>query len=207
MHRKVVAIFSGAALVAITSLLFSPSKAATSQADYLSLAKAAIVQAQALDKAPELTKALSAISSVRANFIESANRSLKEALVLSPRAETRAAIEAIARVNEPQRRVSSSTGAEPVRASRAASEDESWKSTLLTVLAPFFVACFAAVNLGTQKHSSSTQKGGWFSSSKKTQAQLAQLLDKIRVLAADPSVPDELILEMRNEARNLRRVG
>jgi hypothetical protein len=219
MRKKIVSIFCALALLSIPSSAYSASDTAADEAAYLRSAETAILQAQAFDNNPELAEALRAIRSVEASFVEVASHSLKEAFAISPRAETKAAIDEISKIEksfllDASRPLSGSIKTDQGNADEAnrarsivesaglggavpqkhrPAQEVSWLDILLAVLAPFLAASVATAVLSA--------------SSKKAQAQFDELLYKMKRLATDLSVPDELILAMRNEARNLRRSG
>ena len=219
MRKKIVSIFCALALFSIPSSAYSASDTAADEVAYLRSAETAILQAQVFDNDPGLVEALRTIRSVEASFVEVASHSLKEAFAISPRAETKAAIDEISKIEKSflfdasqplSRSIKKDQGnadeanraraiAEGARAGGAVpqkhrpAEEVSWLDILLSVLTPFLVASVATAVLSA--------------SSKKAQAQFDQLLYKMKCVATDLSVPDELILAMRNEARNLRRSG
>jgi hypothetical protein len=208
MHKKIVSMFFGVAFLVIfsSSPSFSASDVATSQANYLSAARIAVLQAQAVDNAPELAEALKSIRSVGGRFVETAKLSLREALVISPRDEIKAAINQISGIVESQPLAASAKErARTVGVSQG--QDESWLNTLLSVLAPLLAASVAIAVIGTPRQQSGKVQRRWFAPSRHAQAQLDEILNKLKDLATDLSVPDEHILAMRNEARNLRRAS
>jgi hypothetical protein len=208
MHKKIVSIFFGVAFLAIfsSSPSFPASDVATSQANYLSAARIAVLQAQAVDNAPELAEALKSIRSVGGRFVEAAKHSLREALVISPRDEIKAAIKQISGIVESQPLAASAK--ERVRTFGVSEgQDESWLNALLSVLAPLLAASVAIAVFGTPKQQSGTVHRSWFAPSRHAQAQLDEILNKMKDLATDMTVPDEHILALRNEARNLRRAN
>ena len=233
MHKKIVSIFCVLALFSIPSSSYSASDTAANEVAYLRSAETAILQAQAFDNAPELVEALRAIRSVEASFVEIASHSLKEAFAISPRAETKAAIDEISKIEkslllDASKLLSSSIKTDQGNADEAnrarsivertrlggavpqkhrPAQEVSWLDTLLSVLVPFLAASVAAAAVSASKYPSGTSKTKWWSSSKNAQAQFDELLHKMKCLATDLSVPDQLILAMRNEARNLRRSG
>jgi hypothetical protein len=233
MRKKIVSIFCALALLSIPSSAYSASDTAADEVAYLRSAETAILQAQAFDNDPGLVEALRAIRSVEASFVKVASHSLKEAFAISPRAETKAAIDEISKIekslpldaSQPLSGSIKTDQGNADEANRAGSiaesarlggavpqkhrpaQEVSWLDTLLSVLAPFLAASVAAAVPSAPIYPSGTSKRRRLSSSRNAQAQFNELLYKMKCLATDLSVPDELILEMRNEARNLRMFG
>lgn len=137
MLKRVIFIFFGLGLLTVQC------SASEREAEYLSSAKSLLLQAQELDKSPELAEAIKSIDSAQLR----ASTKLKE---------------------------------------------EAWDLSLLSFLAPFLVGCLALLFVG---------KGG---SSSTKQNPRDEIIQNLKHLVMDPSVPDEVILEMRAKARRLR---
>jgi hypothetical protein len=100
MRKKIVSIFCALALFSIPSSAYSASDTAADEVAYLRSAETANHQAQVFDNDPGLVEALRTIRSVEASFVEVASHSLKEAFAISPRAETKAAIDEISKIEK-----------------------------------------------------------------------------------------------------------
>lgn len=74
----------------------------------------------------------------------------------------------------------------------AVPKDDAWNLSLLSVLVPFFAGCLALAFGGKRSRSASKQ------------SPRENVVRDLMHLVTDPSVPDEVILEMRAKARRLR---
>lgn len=144
-----------------------------------------------------LSSALSASDAVKreADYLNSAKRDLIQAEAFDKSPELVAAIKAIDNSLLLTKQIAPS-----------AAEETSWLIALLPGLA--VVAAFLAVGfLNTSRNSSSVaERGrGWFSNSKNTEHKIEELIKKMNHFVTDLSISDETILEMRDEARKLRK--
>jgi hypothetical protein len=198
------------------------------EADYLCLAANAIVQAQKYDQSPELESALRAIRSVGVSFLDSANTSLKEAFKISPRTETKAALDQISEIGKSYLGDASKLLAAAVKVdvvntkdlaaaqavidkvlnvtvsknSNVQFKEDPVLEIILSLLAPILAACVALAVL----IESGNPAGPGLKRSKKSAArpQFEEAITKLKHLSADFDVSDQEILELRNNARNLK---
>lgn len=130
-------------------------------------------------------------------YLVSAKAALLQARELDKSAELGAAIEAVDRSQSLAGASISSPGVSKQ------GEEGSWIMELLPVVAPFLLACIAVAFFASPRKFSSSPNRSWFSSPKKSR-KVDEIVTRMTFLVNDLSVPDEVILEMRSQARSLR---
>ncbi len=86
--------------VAASSLALASESRLSSVANYLSAAESALTQASKLDQTLELEDALHSIHSVSVSFLDTAYYSLREAFKISPRPETKVALDRVSDIGK-----------------------------------------------------------------------------------------------------------
>ncbi len=103
--------------------------------------------------------------------------------------------EAIAAIDRARMSASSSVSSQ--------GEDGFSAVVLAAVLISFLAACVAVIFFVSRKDSSASSKKGLRGPSKGNETKSGEIIRQLKYLSTDMSVSDELILEMRNEARRL----
>lgn len=141
----------------------------------------------------------STASNQELDYLASAKNALLQVQQFNKSSEIGEAIDAISRAQIiAGTTVSSRTDSSP-------DDEATWIAALAPVLISFLAACVAVMFIASKNGASISSKKGSQSSPRGNQTKSDEIVQQMKYLVTDMTVPDELILKLRNEARRLRK--